>query len=586
MTANEIAMPDPVRTPVFDRRFARHLRRLIAIYWRSPDARWGSVLLAIAVALEIGTVAGTLLVADAERRILDGLEQRDVAAFAGAIGVFFLATLGFVFASAYRIYTRQAVEIRWRRGLTAHYVERWITARCPLMEEIPGAKVDNPQQRIQEDIRDFVASALGLSLSLLAAVATLVSFGRLLYTLSAAWPLPIDGTPIVPGLMLWVAIAYALLSMWITHRVGRRLVPINYDRLRLEADFRYGLVHFRDNATAVALSHGEREEQREAMTRFRHVIANWWQLVRAQLYLGLLTGGIGQANALVPILIAAPAYFAHLLTLGSIVQVRIAYGQISGALTWFVFAYGEIARWRANVERLSTLAESLEVVERDLQTDGIRVVPTDGRTLRLDGVQIAEPDGRILLHRGTATVTAGDRVAIVGPSGTGKTLLMRAIAGIWPFGTGRIETPADAAMLFVPQWPYIPIGTLRAAVSYPDPEGTFSDDEISQTLGLVGLSNLEGRLDDTEPWQHLLSPHQQQQLGIVRVLLQKPEWIFLDKATSALDEATERATYGLLNDRLPGATIVTIAHRASVAEYHDRRWAFTPSDGGTELVAA
>jgi putative ATP-binding cassette transporter len=582
----ETSMPDAAPTPVFDRRFAHHLWRLVRIYWSSPDARWGSVLLAIAVVLEIGTVAGSLLVADAERRILDGLEQRDVAAFAGAIGVFFVATLGFVFASAYRIYTRQAVEIRWRRGLTTHYVERWITNRCHLMEELPGATVDNPQQRIQEDIRDFVASALGLSLSLLAAVATLVSFGRLLYTLSAAWPLPIDGTPVVPGLMLWVAIAYAIVSMWITHRVGRRLVPINYDRLRLEADFRYGLVHFRDNAAAVALSHGERMEQSEAMRRFRHVIANWWQLVRAQLHLGLLTGGIGQANALVPILIAAPAYFAHLLTLGSIVQVRIAYGQISGALTWFVFAYGEIARWRANVERLSTLSESLEATDRELQADGIRVVPTASRSLRLDGVRIAEPDGRVLLNGGNATVAPGDRVAVVGPSGTGKTLLVRAIAGIWPFGTGRIETPGDAAMLFVPQWPYLPIGTLRAAVSYPSPEGTFPDAEIVEALGLVGLSQVNDRLDDTEPWQQLLSPHQQQQLAIVRVLLQKPDWIFLDKATSALDEATERAIYALLNERLPGATIVTIAHRASVAEYHTRRWILTPAEGGTALVAA
>jgi vitamin B12/bleomycin/antimicrobial peptide transport system ATP-binding/permease protein len=584
MIAKDASTPNA--GPIFDRRFARHLWRLIRIYWGSPDARWGSVLLAIAVALEIGTVAGTFLVANAERRIIDGLEQRDATAFAGAIGVFFVATLGFVFASAYRIYTRQAVEIRWRRGLTVHYVERWITAGCHLIDVLPGVSVDNPQQRIQEDVRDFVASALGLSLSLLAAVATLVSFGRLLYTLSEAWPIPIGGTPVVPGLMLWVAIAYALLSMWITHRVGRRLVPINFDRLRLEADFRYGLVHFRDNATAVALSRGEREEQREAMARFRHVIANWWQLVRAQLHLGLLTGGIGQANALVPILIAAPAYFAHLLTLGAIVQVRIAYGQISGALTWFVFAYGEIARWRANVERLSTLDESLDATERAFHADGIRVVPTAGRSLRLDGVGIAAPDGRVLLHGATATVAAGDRVAVVGPSGTGKTLLLRAIAGIWPFGTGRIETPANARMLFVPQWPYLPIGTLRAAVSYPDPEGTFPDLEIAEAMALVGLTRLNDQLDDAEPWEQLLSPHQQQQLAIARVLLQKPDWIFLDKATSALDEETEGAIYGLLNDRLPGATIVTIAHRASVAEYHSRRWTITAAEGGTELIAA
>lgn len=579
-------MPDVRRSAVFDRRFARNLWRLIRVYWASPDAKPGALLLLTAVALEIGTVTGTLLVAHAERRILEGLEHRDMGAFFAAVGFFFAATLTFVFASAYRLYVRQAVELRWRRSLTAHYVERWVSARCFLMEEIHGADVDNPQQRIQEDVRDFVASALGLSLSLLAAVATLVSFGGLLYSLSASWPIPIHGTVVIPGLMLWVALGYAAVSMWLTHRVGRRLVPINYDQLRLEADFRYGLVHFHDSAATVAISRGEGVEQRAALTRFRHLIANWWQLVRAQRNLSLLTGGIAQANALVPVLIAAPAYFARLITLGSIVQIRIAYGQISGALSWFVFGYQEIARWRANVERLSTLSESLDAIEQRLEGPGIRVVPADGAVLRLAGIRIEEPDGRCLLRDANATIAAGDRVAITGPSGTGKTLLMRAIGGIWPFGAGRIELPRGGRMLFVPQWPYLPIGTLRDAASYPDSAGTFPDDAVAGALRLVGLDRYATRLDDTESWEQLLSPHEQQQLALVRALLQAPDWLFLDKATSALDEATEQRAYQVLMDRLPGATIVTIAHRPAVADYHSRRWTLIPADGVVTLEAA
>jgi putative ATP-binding cassette transporter len=580
-------MPDAPRTATFDRRFVRHLWRLSALYWTSPDGRRrGLLLLAVAVALEIGTVAGALLVADAERRLLDGLENRDPAGFGAAVGVFFAATIGFVFAGTYRIYTRQAIEIRWRRALTAHYVERWISARCYLAEELNAGQVDNPQQRIQEDVRDFVSSALGLSLSLLAAVATLVSFGRFLYYLSASWPIPIAGTVFVPGLMLWVALGYAIVSTWVTHRVGRRLVPINYQRLRLEADFRYGLVHFRDGAATVALSRGVRVEQREAASRFRHLIANWWQLVRAQRNLSLLTGGVGQANALVPVVVAAPAYFARLITLGSVLQVRIAYGQISGALSWFVFAYQEIARWRANIERLSTFSEHLDAADRRLDGPGIRVVPSATSALRLDALRIAEPSGRVLLDGANATVAAGDRIAITGPSGTGKTLLFRAVAGIWPFGAGRIEVPTGVATLFVPQWPYMPIGTLRAALSYPEPEGTFPDDAIVAVLRLVELGRFERRLDDSEPWYQLLSPHEQQLVSLGRILLQKPDWIFLDKATSALDEATERRAYELLRERLPAATIVTVAHRASVVEYHARRWTLTPVEGRVELGAA
>ena len=578
-------MPDVRTSALFDRRFARHLRRLVRVYWTTPDARRGAMLLALAVVLEIATVAGNLLVADAERQIIDGLEDRKLAAFLSALGVFLAATLGFVLASAYRIYVRQAVEIRWRRSLTAHYVERWISERSYVMQELDGAEVDNPQQRIQEDVRDFVASALGLSLSLLAAIATLLSFGGFLYNLSASWPIPVHGTVTVPGLMLWVALAYAAFSMWITHRVGRRLVPINYDRLRLEADFRYGLVHFRDNATTVLLTRGEGVEQREALIRLRHVIANFWQLVVAQRNLTLVTGGLGQVNALAPVLVAAPAYFAHLITLGSIVQIRIAYGQVSASLSWFVFAYQEIARWRANVERLATLSESLDAADGRLDVGGIRVESADGDGLRIVGLRIAEPDGRLLLDGATATIAAGDRLAITGPSGTGKTLLMRAIAGIWPFGAGRIEIPRRARTLFVAQWPYIPIGNLRAVVSYPEPEGTFPDDQILEALGVLGLGRFATRLDDVETWEQLLSPHEAQRVALVRVILQQPDWIFLDKATSALDEATERQVYDLLAERLPRATVVTIAHRPSVAAYHTRRWNLVPADGHVALEA-
>jgi putative ATP-binding cassette transporter len=509
-------------------------------------------------------------------------------AFLAAMGLFLGAALFFVLVSTYRIYLRQVLEIRWRRGLTAHYMERWIGPQAWVQEELHRGEVDNPQQRIQEDVRDFVASALGLSLSFLSAVATLVSFGGLLWTLSRRFPLPLDDVALrVPGLLLWVAIGYAAFSTWITHVVGRRLVPINFDRLRFEADFRYGLVRFRDHAEAVALARGETTEELGLLERFRHVITNWWQLIRAQRNLTLLTTGIGQTNSLVPLLVAAPAYFAGHLTLGSIAQIRFAYGQVSGALTWFVNAYQEIARWRANVERLATFAEVMDETAREIEGAGVRVVPVAGSALRIRDLCLEHPDGRVQFQGANATWNAGDRVAVTGPSGSGKTMLVRAIGGVWPFGSGRIELPERARMLLVPQRPYFPLGSLRAAVSFPAPSGTFADAKIREALGLLGLSHLEARLDDTAQWEQLLTPHEQQRLALARVLVHEPDWIFLDKATSALDEAMERRVYELLAERLPRATIVTMAHRPEVAPYHTRSFTLEPgADGRITLQAA
>jgi putative ATP-binding cassette transporter len=276
------------------------------------------------------------------------------------------------------------LEIRWRRGLTGHYVGRWVGGQAYGQTQLHGGEIDNPDQRVAEDIRDFVASALGLSLSLLAAVATLASFGGLLWSLSSGWVIPVGGAERqVPGLLLWVAIAFAVVSMWLTHLLGRRLVPINYDRFRYEADFRYGLVRFRDHVEAVALGRGEAVERLGAVDRFRRVVDVFFQLIGAELQLGILTASLGRMNSLVPLLLAAPSYFAGLVTLGLIVQTRVAYDQVSGALSWFVNAYREIARWRANIERLAAFADVMDATARDLARAGIRIARAEPVGFRL-----------------------------------------------------------------------------------------------------------------------------------------------------------------------------------------------------------
>jgi putative ATP-binding cassette transporter len=580
-------MPVARKPGLAGRRLLGALHRLGAIYWSSPDAKRGALLLALAVALELATVFANIQLAYAEARVMDALERKEAAVFFGATGAFLGVMLGFVLVSTYRIYVRQALEIRWRRGLTGHFVERWVSGRTFCQALLRGDEVDNPDQRIAEDVREFVASALGLSLSLLSALVTLLSFGGLLWALSRHFAFDLAGAALrLPGILLWVALGYAALSTWVTHLVGRRLVPINFDRLRAEADFRYGLVHFRDHCESVALSRGEPLERLGALVRFRHIVENWWQLIRAQRNLTLLTTGIGQANGLVPLLVAAPAYIAGHLTLGSVAQVRFAYGQVSGALTWFVNAYQEIARWRASIERLATLAQAMDATERDLAHAGLRIVASDTAALRLADLQLEAPDGSVMLERANATAKPGERVAITGPSGSGKTILLRAVAGIWPFGSGRVEVPPGARVLFVPQQAYLPLGSLRAAIAYPSAADAFPDARVREVLRLLDLGHLEAKLDAVEPWDQELSGSEQQRLALARVLLNEPDWVFLDKATSELDEGMEKRVYELLAEKLPSSTVISVAHRPSLLPYHTRLWRIAPHDAGPASLQA
>ena len=573
---------------LFGPRFARHLARLTRLYWTSSDAPKGGLLLAATVALELGTVYGNVLLSDVQRRIFDAFQDKQMAAFTSAIALFLGIALGFVFVSTYRIYLRQALEIRWRHWLTDHLIKEWITAHAYCQIELHRKATDNPDQRIAEDVREYVLSALGLSLSLLSAVATLVSFAAILWRLSGNWKFQVAGNHIqVPGLMMWVAILFALIATLVTHRVGRKLAGIQFDRQRYEADFRFKLVRFRENVEPIALANGEGAERRLALERFQYVIRNWWQLIRAQRNLGLLTTGIGQANSLIPLLVAAPAFFAGHLTLGSVMQTRIAYNEVSGGLTWFVNAYQEIARWRANIERIVTLAEEIESTRDELErTECVRVERAMGDSLRLDHVRLARPDGAVLIQDANAELRPGDRVALVGPMGSGKRTLLRAVAGIWRFGKGVVEVPEHTRTVILSQRPYLPIGTLREVVSYPEPAGAFPDDKIREVLRLVDLGALANRLDEHEHWQQRLSGGEQQRLALARAFLIEPDWVFLDEATSGLDEESEARFYKLFRERLPSAAIVSIADRPALAKYHSRRWSLTPAAGGAVLEAA
>jgi putative ATP-binding cassette transporter len=573
---------------LFGPAFFRNLWRLARVYWVSRDAGRGALLLGGAIALELATVYGTLKLSEVQRDLFDAFQDKQMELFLSAIGFFFVVAAVFVTVSTLRIYLRGILEIRWRRVLTDHFLQRWMTDQAYCEIELHRKATDNPDQRISEDVREFVASALGLGLSLLAALVTLVTFASVLWNLSGTWKLSIRNEHVqIPGLMMWVAIAYALLAIWITHRVGRPLVGIQFDRQRVEADFRFTLARFRENVEDVALAQGESAERRTALERFHGIVGNWWSLIRKQRDLTLLTAGIGQANSLVPLLVAAPAFFAGHLTLGSVMQVRIAYGEVSGGLTWFVNAYQEIARWRASIERLANLLDAIDATEAEFtHAERVQIERAPDGTLRLDHLRLSRPDGTLIVENADAKLSRGDRIALFGPSGSGKRMLLRAIAGIWRFGGGRIQIPLGSRSLFLPQRPYLPIGSLREALTYPAPASEADDAKAHEILEAVGLKNLAGRLDDREHWQQFLSGGEQQLLGIARALLQQPDWLFLDEATSGLDEPSEKRVYALLAERLPRTGVVSIADRPSVASFHHHNWRLTRGTLGSELLAA
>ena len=484
---------------IVGRHLFRALLRISRIYWGSPDRNWGLLLLALTIALELGTVYANV----AARRRGAPHHGRPRAAASGGVlrrqpASILAVMLGFVLVSTYRIYMRQALEIRWRRGLTGHYLERWIGRSAYCQAKLHRDEVDNPDQRIAEDVRDFVASALGLSLSLLSAVATLVSFGGLLWALSrdSASPRRHRCTP--PGLMLWVA---ARLRRVLDLAHAPRGPPARPDQLRPAAlrgrlPLRAGALP-RQRRGGGALARRGPRAARLAACASASVVENWWQLIRAQRNLTSHDDGIGQANGLVPLLVAAPAYIAGHLTLGSVAQIRFAYGQVSGALVWFVNAYQEIARWRASIERLATFARS----------DGRHRAGSRARGRAARGGAGPVPAARrpASSRRPTASCCSstrtrrrapGERIAIVGPSGAGKTTLLRAVAGIWPFGEGRIEVPAGARMLFVPQQALPPARDAARRGVVPERRGQHSrTSAIREALRLFGLGHLEPKLD-------------------------------------------------------------------------------------------
>nr|WP_246547292.1 ABC transporter ATP-binding protein/permease [Ancylobacter defluvii] len=556
--------------------------RLSTPYFRGEDKWRGGALLAAVVALEVGWVYGTVLLNQWNNAFYNAIQERDYPAFVHQFWLFGLYAAVLIVIAVYQIYLRQWLEIRWRTWMTEKYLSAWLDHQTHYRLRLKGDTADNPDQRIAEDIRAYIGTTISLFIGILNAVMTLVSFAVILWGLSGDFHLPLFGYDVdIPGYLVWAAFAYAAVGTWLTHLIGRVLVKLNYDQQRFEADYRVDLVRVRENGEQIALMEGEKVERARLLERFSHVVHNYWGLMIAQKRLTWFTAGYGQFSNVFPFIVVAPAYFAGTIQLGQLMQTSSAFGQVQGSFSFFVNAYTTLAEWKAVVDRLIGFEDHIAQAHIDAAADAYARRPATGGTmLAIEDMELRLPDGRALLTAGGVAIGRGESVLLTGPSGSGKSTLLRAIAGIWPYGSGTVAVAPEARLLVLPQRPYVPVGTLRGALAYPDPLAEHDDTALGEVLEAVGLASFAGRLDERALWPSVMSGGEQQRLAVARALLIRPDVLLLDEATSALDEAGEAALYHVLRQRLPGAAILSIGHRSSLHALHGRHLELEPTAGG------
>ena len=551
-------------------KYLRDAWRLIKPYWTSEERFTAWLLLGAVVALTLAMVYMNVQFNDWYNSFYNALQEKDKASFSKLMGRFAILATIYIVMAVYAFYLNQMLQIRWRRWMTDVYLNEWLSDRAYYRLQLTGNSADNPDQRIADDMKFFVDQSLELALGFLNAVVTLGSFVGILWGLSGPAEIPLNGSQIViPGYMVWAALIYAIAGTWLTHKIGKRLIGLNFNQQRFEADFRFSLVRFRENTEGVALYSGEQDELRGFRARFGSVLDNWWRIMTRQKFLNFFTIGYNQAAVIFPFVVAGNRYFAGTIQLGGLMQISNAFGHVQGSLSWFIGAYNTFATWKATSDRLIGFHYAVENARAEANDkSGVERMQGAQPELAIENVSLELPSGTPLLAASNATIKPGDSWLIRGPSGSGKSTLFRAIAGIWPFGSGRVRLPKDGRVLFLPQKPYLPIGTLRDVASYPARDSGFPDQAVKDALAAVGLPQLAGRLDEQENWSMQLSPGEQQRIAFARALLQQPAWLFLDEATSSLDEYAEQQLYRMLKEKLPQTTLVSIGHRSTLQAFH------------------
>jgi putative ATP-binding cassette transporter len=550
--------------------FLRSAWSLAWPYWTS-DEKWSAYgLLGSVVALNLVYVWLTVRLNMWNSDFYNALQDYDWAKFWWQFAIFGMIAAAIIVVLVYQSYLQRILQIRWRRWLTHHFLGSWLGDRAYYHMQLDQAATDNPDQRIAEDLGRFTITTLDLAVGLLNAVVTLCSFLFILWTLSGPLTVPLGGewSITIPGYMVFAALIYAVGGTFVTRWLGNPLVRLTFDQQRYEADFRFALVRLRENAESVAFFGGEERERIIFHSRFARVVANWWDIIRRRKRLAWFTTGYGQIAIVFPFLVAAPRYFAKEIQLGGLMQISSAFGRVQESLSFIVSSYVEIAEYQSVVERLRGFRARVDEITADRQGPQPIAVARGGSGVEIDALDLHLPDGRPLRQDIALAARPGEPVLVTGPSGSGKSTLLRAIAGLWPFGRGNVRL-ADGKMLFVPQRPYLPLGTLADAIAYPKLDHQPVRAELEAALHLVGLSYLVPQLDEEGNWGQRLSGGGQQRVGFARVMLVRPEIVFLDEATSALDEAAETALYRLLREADWKPTIVSVGHHGTLKRFHE-----------------
>jgi putative ATP-binding cassette transporter len=547
--------------------------RIAAPYFRSEDKWAGRGLLAAVIAIELSLVAIDVLLNQWNNRFYNALQEKNWDNFVREIGFFCVLATFYIALAVYQLYLNQWLQIRWRRWLTNHFLGEWLDNANHYRMQLQGDAADNPDQRLSDDVKLFVERTLDIGIGLLSSIVTLASFVVILWGLSAAAPLHIFGNEFaIPGYLVWGALIYAIFGTALTQWIGSPLVNLDFNQQRREADFRFNLVRVRENSEQIALLRGESAERARLTDRFNSVVENWYAIMSRTKRLTAFTASYSQAAVIFPYILVAPAYFADKIQLGGMMQTASAFSSVQKSLSFFVSIYRTLADWRAVVARLDgfemAIASAAALKTRSGTIDVVASTGSDEIGLRQLLVHL--PNGTPLVAADSFSLRAGERALITGPSGSGKSTLFRAIAGIWPFGTGSIAIPPKAKLMMLPQRPYFPVGSLQAAIVYPAEPGAFTADRVRDVVASVGLPQLASRLEEEAHWNRMLSLGEQQRLGLARALLHAPQYLFLDEATASLDEPSEAALYGLLQEKLPATTIVSIGHRSTLKAFHQR----------------